>query len=82
MSIGKPEVDFPGGEPPAELQVTDIWEGNGGTAKAGTRSRSTTSGSPTRRGRNSTPAGIAAIPWSSSSVPVASSPAGTRACKG
>ena len=35
MSIGKPEVDFPGGEPPAELQVTDIWEGNGGTAKAG-----------------------------------------------
>ena len=35
MSIGKPEVDFPGGEPPAELQVTDIWEGDGGTAKAG-----------------------------------------------
>ena len=35
MSIGKPEVDFPGGEPQAELQVTDIWEGNGGTAKAG-----------------------------------------------
>ena len=28
-------VDFPGGEPPAELQVTDIWEGDGGTAKAG-----------------------------------------------
>ena len=35
MSIGKPEVDFPGGEPPTELQVTDIWEGDGGTAKAG-----------------------------------------------
>ena len=35
MSIGKPDVDFPGGEPPAELQVTDIWEGDGGTAKAG-----------------------------------------------
>src|SRR4249919_1270508 len=35
MSIGKPEVDFPGGEPPGELQVTDIWEGNGGIAKAG-----------------------------------------------
>ena len=35
MSIGKSEVDFPGGEPPAELQVTDIWKGNGGTAKAG-----------------------------------------------
>ena len=35
MSIGKPEVDFPGGEPPAELQITDIWEGDGGAAKAG-----------------------------------------------
>ena len=35
MSIGKPGVDFPGGEPPAELKVTDIWEGDGGTAKAG-----------------------------------------------
>ncbi len=35
MSISKPEVDFPGGEPPKDLQITDIWEGDGGTAKAG-----------------------------------------------
>ena len=35
MSISKPEVDFPGGEPPRDLQITDIWEGDGGTAKAG-----------------------------------------------
>jgi peptidylprolyl isomerase len=35
MSISKPEVDFPGGEPPAQLEVTDIWEGNGAVAKAG-----------------------------------------------
>jgi peptidylprolyl isomerase len=35
MSIEKPEIDFPGGEPPAELQVTDIWEGDGAQAKAG-----------------------------------------------
>jgi peptidylprolyl isomerase len=35
MSISKPEVDFPGGEPPADLQVTDIWEGDGAEAKAG-----------------------------------------------
>ncbi len=35
MSIGRPEVDFPGGEPPAELQVTDIWEGDGGVANPG-----------------------------------------------
>jgi peptidylprolyl isomerase len=35
MSIEKPEVDFPGGEPPAGLEVTDIWEGDGAVAKAG-----------------------------------------------
>ncbi len=35
MSIGRPEVDFPGGEPPAELQITDIWEGDGGVASPG-----------------------------------------------
>jgi peptidylprolyl isomerase len=35
MSISKPEVDFPGGEPPADLEITDIWEGNGPVAKAG-----------------------------------------------
>jgi hypothetical protein len=29
MSIEKPEVDFPGGEPPAGLEITDIWEGDG-----------------------------------------------------
>jgi len=35
MSIGKPEIDFPGGEPPTALQITDIWEGEGQEAKAG-----------------------------------------------
>ncbi len=35
MSIEKPEIDFPGGEPPAELEITDIWEGDGAVAKAG-----------------------------------------------
>ncbi len=30
MGIHRPEIDFPGGEPPAELQITDIWEGDGG----------------------------------------------------
>jgi peptidylprolyl isomerase len=35
MSLEKPEIDFPGGEPPAELQVTDIWEGDGPVANAG-----------------------------------------------
>ncbi|WP_028937700.1 FKBP-type peptidyl-prolyl cis-trans isomerase [Pseudonocardia spinosispora] len=35
MSNGKPEIDFPGGEPPAELQITDVWVGDGAEAKAG-----------------------------------------------
>jgi peptidylprolyl isomerase len=35
VSIDKPEIDFPGGEPPAELQIQDIWEGDGPAAKAG-----------------------------------------------
>ncbi|MEU5218066.1 FKBP-type peptidyl-prolyl cis-trans isomerase [Streptomyces sp. NPDC020807] len=37
MSIEKPEVDFPGGEPPKTLQIRDIWEGDGAEAKAGAR---------------------------------------------
>jgi peptidylprolyl isomerase len=35
MSAEKPEIDFPGGEPPAELEITDIWEGDGPAASAG-----------------------------------------------
>jgi peptidylprolyl isomerase len=35
MSISKPEVDFPGGEPPKDLEIKDIWEGNGKVAAAG-----------------------------------------------
>jgi peptidylprolyl isomerase len=35
VSIEKPEVDFPGGEPPAELEIKEIWAGDGDVAKAG-----------------------------------------------
>ncbi|HMH90077.1 MAG TPA: FKBP-type peptidyl-prolyl cis-trans isomerase [Streptosporangiaceae bacterium] len=35
MSIEKPEIDFPGGEPPTDLQITEVWEGDGAEAKAG-----------------------------------------------
>jgi peptidylprolyl isomerase len=31
----KPEIDFPGGEPPAELQIHDEIEGDGAQAQAG-----------------------------------------------
>jgi FKBP-type peptidyl-prolyl cis-trans isomerase len=35
VSIEKPEIDFPGGEPPADLEIKDIWEGNGAEATSG-----------------------------------------------
>lgn len=35
MRISKPEVDFPGGEPPSELEITDLWEGEGPLASPG-----------------------------------------------
>jgi len=35
MSIEKPEIDFPGGDPPTDLEITDIWEGDGAVAKSG-----------------------------------------------
>ena len=35
MSIEKPEVDFPEGPAPADLEITEIWEGDGPQAKAG-----------------------------------------------
>ena len=33
--LEKPEVDFPEGAPPQELDIVDIWEGQGEEAKAG-----------------------------------------------
>jgi len=35
MDITKPEVDYPEGKPPTELEITDIWDGNGKVAGAG-----------------------------------------------
>jgi peptidylprolyl isomerase len=35
MTHEKPEIDFPGGEPPTDLQVTDVTEGDGAEASAG-----------------------------------------------
>ena len=35
MSFEKPEVDFPDGDPPTELEISDIWQGDGAVAKAG-----------------------------------------------
>lgn len=35
MSIDKPEVDFPEGDPPADLEIKDLWEGDGPVAQRG-----------------------------------------------
>ncbi|MDH6127077.1 FKBP-type peptidyl-prolyl cis-trans isomerase [Kitasatospora sp. GP82] len=35
MEIEKPEIEFPGGEPPVDLQIRDIRVGDGAEAKAG-----------------------------------------------
>ncbi|MFE7468676.1 FKBP-type peptidyl-prolyl cis-trans isomerase [Streptomyces sp. NPDC057499] len=35
MNIEKPEIDFPEGAPPADLEIKDLWEGDGPVAKAG-----------------------------------------------
>jgi peptidylprolyl isomerase len=37
VNIDKPEIGFPDGPPPADLTITDIWEGDGPVAKAGDR---------------------------------------------
>ncbi|MEU9833902.1 FKBP-type peptidyl-prolyl cis-trans isomerase [Streptosporangium sp. NPDC048047] len=35
MALEKPEIDFPEGEAPSELQITDLVEGSGQEAKPG-----------------------------------------------
>ena len=35
MSAEKPEIDFPDGEPPADLEIKEIWEGDGPAAQPG-----------------------------------------------
>ena len=29
MDIEKPEIDFPEGAPPKDLEITDVWAGDG-----------------------------------------------------
>lgn len=35
MALQKPEIDFPDGPPPADLEIKDLWEGDGPEAAAG-----------------------------------------------
>ena len=79
MDIQRPEIDFPGGEPSAELQITDIWEGNGGEAKPGNTVQVHYVGVAYSTGEEFDASWNRGEPWSSSSAPGESSPAGIRA---
>lgn len=35
MSIDRPVIEVPAGEPPSDLHITDIWEGDGDEARPG-----------------------------------------------
>jgi peptidylprolyl isomerase len=35
MALQKPEIDFPDGPPPADLDIKDLWEGDGPEAAPG-----------------------------------------------
>ena len=81
MSIDKPEIDFPGGEPPADLEIKDIWEGDGAVAKAGDTVKVHYVGVAFSTGEEFDAAGTAATRSRSSWVPARSSRAGTRASR-
>ncbi len=58
----RPEIEFPGGEPPADLVVEDVTVGDGPEATAAAPSRATTSASRSPPARSSTRRGTAARP--------------------
>lgn len=78
--LTKPEIEFPGDEPPTELVVEDITVGDGEEATAGRGISAHYVGSPGPRAKSSTPPGTAARPWTSRSVSVRSSRDGIRGC--
>ncbi len=82
MSIDKPEVDFPGGEPPADLEIKDIWEGDGPVAQAGQTVTVHYVGVTFSTGEEFDASWNRGTRRSASrSVAAASSRAGTRACR-
>ena len=79
----KPEIDFPDGPPPADLEIIDIAVGDGAEATPGQPGAAcTTSAWPTAPARSSTPATTVARRWTSRSAPAGSSRAGTPGVAG
>jgi len=81
MSIDRPEIDFPGGEPPADLEITDVWEGDGAVANAGDMVNVHYVGVAYSTGEEFDASWDRGVLLSSSSAWDRSSPAGIRACR-
>ena len=82
MDINKPEIDFPEGAPPKDLEITDVWVGDGKVAGPATPLTCITSASPSPPARSSTRAGTGASRCASSSGSARSSPAGDQGVQG
>ena len=74
MSITRPEIDFPGDEPPADLRSPTSGKETAKWHAQATWSRFTMSGSRIPPGKNSTQAGTGVILCSSGAAPGRSSP--------
>ena len=71
----KPEIDFPDGPPPDDLEITDITVGDGAEATPGQSGpRALRRRRATAPARSSTPPTTAARRWTSRSAPAGSSP--------
>ena len=81
MSVDKPEVDFPEGEPPKDLEITDIWEGDGKVAGAGDTVEVHYVGVAFSSGEEFDASWSRGEPLRSGSASARSSRAGTRACR-
>jgi hypothetical protein len=68
LDRSKPEIDFPGDEPPQELVIIDEIVGDGAEATPGSTVVTHYVGVATRPARSSTPRGTAASRWPSGSA--------------
>ncbi len=79
--MDKPEIDFPDFDPPADLVVTEITEGDGAEATAGSTVSVHYVGVAHSTGEEFDAPTTVASRCSSGSASARSSPAGTRGCR-
>ena len=81
MTAEKPEIEFPDGPPPSDLEVTELSEGDGTEATAGSTVSVHYVGVAHSTGEEFDASYNRGAPSTSASASVRSSPAGTRACR-